>query len=178
MIMGGMSDSLPDTTADEASGDSRAPTAGKSALPAASALVSARPAGVPAGASVAAKVLTAGTTAVVVGVPAGVAGPGVLEVLKALADPVRLRVVQMMARGEVLTVIGMAKRLKVHPDTMGKHLKVLRRAKLVRKVKTEGADGRTKEFQISAAARAVAGELDFGGVLLRGAALPDVAAKG
>ena len=50
---------------------------------------------------------------------------------------------------------------------MGKHMKVLRRALLVRRVKSADADGRWKEFQIPPAFRATAGVLDFGGCTLR-----------
>ena len=50
---------------------------------------------------------------------------------------------------------------------MGKHMKVLRRALVVRRVKSAEADGRWKEFQIPAAFRPAAGVLDFGGCTLR-----------
>ena len=90
-----------------------------------------------------------------------------LTVLKALADPVRYELLKAMAGGEVLTVIGMARRLKAHPDTIGKHVKVLRRARVIRRVKSEGADGRVKEFQIPKECRQVPRELDFGVCVVR-----------
>jgi DNA-binding transcriptional ArsR family regulator len=143
-----MSDSLPDTMPEETPPET---------LPAPAAPVS-NP-GTPAPAV--AEVKTAAATAV-----------EPLLVLKAIADPVRYRVLQLMARGEVLTVIEMAKRLKVHPDTMGKHVKAMRRGQLIRRVKSEGADGRVKQFQIAEACRPAVPEgaqrvLDFGCCTLR-----------
>ena len=89
-------------------------------------------------------------------------GLPLMPLLKALGDPVRYRLLNEMANGEVLTIAGMARRLKAHPDTMGKHVKALRRAGILRRVKKEDADGRVKEFQIPAEFRVTAGVLDFG----------------
>ena len=86
-----------------------------------------------------------------------------LPMLKALADPVRYRLLTELAGGAVLTVAGMARRLQAHPDTIGQHVKVLRRAGTLRRVKSDGADGRVKEFQIPAEYRARPGWLDFPG---------------
>ena len=94
-----------------------------------------------------------------------------LLVLKAVADPVRLRVLRALAGGEVLSLIGMAKQLKVHPDTMGKHVKVMRRAGLIRRVKQEDGDGRSKYFYIGSECRPASLDgrrtLDFGSCVLR-----------
>jgi len=94
-----------------------------------------------------------------------------VEVLKTVADPVRYRVLQALAGGEVMSVIGLAKQLKIHPDTMGKHIKVLRRARLNRRVKQEGGDGRNKYFQSAKECRPASTDgkrwLDFGSCVLR-----------
>ena len=90
-----------------------------------------------------------------------------LPLLKALADPVRYRLLTEMAGGAVLTVAGMARRLQAHPDTIGQHVKVLRRAGTLRRVKREDADGRVKEFQIPPEYRTRPGWLEFPGCSVR-----------
>ena len=92
-------------------------------------------------------------------------------VLKAVADPVRYKVLQALAGGEVLSVIALAKQLNVHPDTMGKHIKSLRRAQILRRVSQQDGDGRSKYLQL--AKGCVRGMedgrrvLDFGSCVLR-----------
>ena len=153
-----MSDSLPDNEPDESPVVVPVSPAAPAAMPVA-------PTGVPAGMQPVPSVPdSTPVRAAAVPAPAPTVDP--VAVLKALADPVRYRVLKVMA-GQPVTIAGLAKKLKVHPDTMGKHMKVLRRALVVRRMKSEDADGRWKLFHIPPACRPAPGVLDFGCCTLR-----------
>ena len=76
-----------------------------------------------------------------------------VTLLKALADPVRYAALKELAGGDALSVITLATRLKCHPDTMGKHLKVLWRAKAIVRANPEDADGRLQYYQVPSGCR-------------------------
>lgn len=99
-----------------------------------------------------------------------VAGP--LQVLKAVAVPMRYAVLKELADGSYPPVITLAKKLGCHPDLMGRHLKVLQKVGLLVRVDTgEDGDGRAKHYQMPAEFRSKLPDgtrvLDFGSVVLR-----------
>ena len=101
--------------------------------------------------------------------PAQVITP--LQILKAITDPVRYRILQEMAGGAEFSIVAMARKLGAQTDMMGRHFQTLRRARLLRRVKPEGADGRLKHFHIPAEFRPAQPDgrkvVDFGSCVLR-----------
>lgn len=92
-------------------------------------------------------------------------------VLGAVAEPRRLRLVRALAGGAVLSVTQLAARTGMPPDTVSKHLRVLREARILMPVASPDGDGRKQFYEIPALFRRqdAAGKavLDFGVALLR-----------
>lgn len=93
------------------------------------------------------------------------------KVLAAASDPVRYDILRELAAGVPLPVNVLASRLGRWPDSISKHLRVLREARLIMAVTSADGDGRKQFHEVPAlfrtrdAAGVVA--LDFGAVLLR-----------
>jgi DNA-binding transcriptional ArsR family regulator len=66
----------------------------------------------------------------------------------ALGDEVRLGIVRELAAGAALNVRMLAGRLKRDPDLISKHLRVLREARAIVRVRPPGADGREQFYQV------------------------------
>lgn len=94
-----------------------------------------------------------------------------VRVLQGIADPVRFKVLKLMADGSIFNVKDLAKKLNAHPDTMGKHVKVLRTRGLLVSVRPDDSDGRKQLVQIPEEFRSKDSEgnvvLDFGICVLR-----------
>jgi DNA-binding transcriptional ArsR family regulator len=94
------------------------------------------------------------------------------EVLPCVADPVRRRILKLLAQSpNPLSVSDLADRLGRTVDITAKHVRVMRRARVVMKVEPPGDDGRKNFSKIpelfvthDAAGQRV---LDFGCVALR-----------
>jgi DNA-binding transcriptional ArsR family regulator len=72
-----------------------------------------------------------------------------MVILAALSEPSRYAALSALADGSYRTITALARRADCHPDLMGRHLRRLRKAGLVRRVNPgEEADGRNKYFQI------------------------------
>lgn len=71
-----------------------------------------------------------------------------MEVLVAIADPVRHAVLRELADGSYPAVKDLAVKLGCHPDQMGRHLQRLCKAGLVVGVRAEGSDKRSRYYQI------------------------------
>lgn len=91
---------------------------------------------------------------------------GAITLLQALASGL-----WGVADGSYPTVIALAKKLGCHPDMMGRHMRRMKKAGLVIRVKPEDADERSKYYQIPAEFRSTQPDgrrvLDFGCLLLR-----------
>jgi len=93
------------------------------------------------------------------------------EVLTAVADPLRRSLLKLLGEGAAYDVTTLAANVRRPRDTVAKHLKVLRDARLIRPVTPPGTDGR-KTFHVvpslyitkDAAGRRA---LDFGSVVVR-----------
>jgi DNA-binding transcriptional ArsR family regulator len=94
---------------------------------------------------------------------------GALEVLKAVAVPMRYAVLRVLADGSYPPVVDLAKKVGCNTDLMGRHLKLMQKAGLV--VRVRDSDGRSKYYQIPSQFRSLTPEggrvLDFGSVVLR-----------
>ena len=92
-------------------------------------------------------------------------------VLAAAADESRLGILRELAAGTPLPVNELAARLGRAQDLIGKHLRVLRDARMIIAVEPPGSDGRKLYHEIPAPFRTrdAAGRtaLDFGAVVLR-----------
>lgn len=92
-------------------------------------------------------------------------------VLAAVCDPSRFALLQALADGSAQSVADLAVRLQRPPDSMSKHLRVLREARLLRAVTPPDTDGRKQYYEIPSLFRTrdAAGKplLDFGVVVLR-----------
>lgn len=92
-------------------------------------------------------------------------------VLAAISDPVRVALLGVLADGTARSVNDLAARVRRSPDSVSKHLRVLRTARLIRFVNPAGSDGRMQFHELPALFRSrdTAGKtvLDFGTVLLR-----------
>ncbi len=107
-------------------------------------------------------------------VPAAPEATALLEARKVLAaasDPVRYGILRELAAGVPLPVNVLASRLGQWPDSISKHLRVLREARLIMAVASADGDGRKQFHEVPALFRTrdAAGvlTLDFGAVLLR-----------
>ena len=70
-------------------------------------------------------------------------------ILAAISESSRYAALQVLADGAYHTVTALAKRADCHPDLMGRHLRRLRKAGLIRRVNPgDEADGRNKYYQI------------------------------
>ena len=94
-----------------------------------------------------------------------------VRVLQGVADPVRYKVLRLLSEGAIMSVKALAKTLDAHPDTMGKHVKVLRTRGIVVSVKPEKSDGRMQLVQIPEEFRVTDASgrpmLDFGVCVVR-----------
>ncbi len=94
-----------------------------------------------------------------------------LQVLRAVADPVRHGVLRELAKGTPVSVNDLADLQGRWPDSMSKHLKILREARLIVTVPSPDGDSRKQFSEIPAPFRTrdAAGRtlLDFGCVVLR-----------
>jgi DNA-binding transcriptional ArsR family regulator len=66
----------------------------------------------------------------------------------ALGDGVRLGIVRELAAGTALNVQMLATRLDRDPDLISKHLRVLREARAIERVRPPGSDGRQQFHQL------------------------------
>lgn len=66
----------------------------------------------------------------------------------ALGDEVRLGIVRELAAGTALNVQMLAKRLGRDPDLISKHLRVLREARAIERVRPPDTDGRQQFYQV------------------------------
>jgi len=93
------------------------------------------------------------------------------SVLFAVYDPTRHGVLRQLATGAQFSVNDLAARVNRPADSVTKHLRILRDARLVRVVDVAGADGRKQYHEVPSVFRAcdAAGKtvLDFGAVVLR-----------
>jgi len=83
--------------------------------------------------------------------PISVVSPFALEAVglhAALGDAVRLGIVRELAAGEALNVQMLAARLKRDPDLISKHLRVLREAGAIQRVRPPDTDGRQQFHQL------------------------------
>lgn len=71
-----------------------------------------------------------------------------LEVLVAIADPVRHAVLRELADGSHPAVKDLAVKLHCNPDQLGRHMQRLCKVGLVIEVRAEGADKRCRYYQI------------------------------
>lgn len=101
--------------------------------------------------------------------PKPLAAPEVL--VRVIGEPMRWKILRELADGSRPAVMDLAKRLGCHPDQMGRHLRRLSRAGLIRRIKVEDGDGRSRYYQIHPAYRRTLPdgrrELDYGVVALR-----------
>lgn len=101
--------------------------------------------------------------------PKPLAAPEVL--VRVIGEPMRWKILRELANGSRPAVMDLAKRLGCHPDQMGRHLRRLSRAGLIRRIKVEDGDGRSRYYQIHPAYRRTLSdgrqELDYGVVALR-----------
>jgi DNA-binding transcriptional ArsR family regulator len=101
--------------------------------------------------------------------PKPLAAPEVL--VQVIGEPMRWKILRELADGSRPAVMDLAKRLDCHPDQMGRHLRRLSRAGLIRRIKVEDGDGRSRYYQIHSAYRCTLPdgrwELDYGVVALR-----------
>lgn len=91
--------------------------------------------------------------------------------MRVIGEPMRWKILRELADGSRPAVMDLAKRLDCHPDQMGRHLRRLSRAGLIRRIKVEDGDGRSRYYQIHPTYRRTLTdgrrELDFGNIVLR-----------
>lgn len=101
--------------------------------------------------------------------PKPLAAPEVL--VQVIGEPMRWKILRELADGSRPAVMELAKRLGCHPDQMGRHLRRLSRAGLIRRIKVEDGDGRSRYYQIHPTYRRTLPdgrqEVDYGAVVLR-----------
>ena len=76
--------------------------------------------------------------------------PDPVKLLWALGDRVRYGIVRELASGEALNVQTLALRLKEDPDLISKHLRVLREAGAILRVRPPDTDGRQQFHEVPA----------------------------
>lgn len=94
-----------------------------------------------------------------------------VDVLVAMADPVRYAVMQELSDGSYPAVKDLAAKLGCHPDQMGRHLQRMCKAGIVMEVRATEADKRSRYYMVPKEFRSTLPDgtrvLDFGKVMLR-----------
>ena len=113
---------------------------------------------------------TTNTPSEPVQVPARQTGVPV-DVLVAMADPVRYAVMKELSDGSYPAVKDLAAKLGCHPDQMGRHLQRMCKAGIVMEVRATEADKRSRYYMVPKEFRSTMPDgtrvLDFGKVVLR-----------
>lgn len=103
-------------------------------------------------------------------VPARQTGAPV-DVLVAMADPVRYAVMKELSDGSYPAVKDLAAKLHCHPDQMGRHLQRMCKAGIVMEVRASEADKRSRYYMVPKEFRRTLPDgtrvLDFGKIVLR-----------
>lgn len=94
-----------------------------------------------------------------------------VDVLVAMADPVRYAVMQELSDGSYPAVKDLAAKLGCHPDQMGRHLQRMCKAGIVMEVRAAEADKRSRYYMVPKEFRSTLPDgtrvLDFGSCTLR-----------
>lgn len=94
-----------------------------------------------------------------------------VDVLVAMADPVRYAVMKELSDGSYPVVKDLAAKLHCHPDQMGRHLQRMCKAGIVMEVRAKEADKRSRYYMVPKEFRSTLPDgtrvLDFGKIVLR-----------
>src|SRR5438046_717496 len=106
-------------------------------------------------------------SAMEISIPASGSGLDRTAVMQALGDPLRWKVLALLADGKPLSVSDLATGTQRDPDLISKHLRVLRDAGAVTVGRDASKDARRQLYAVPERFRVTAGVIDFGFCLLR-----------